>query len=97
MGQKDSKQTTHLSCPDNVGQHWKLPITDHDLKEILVIMTVLREKCLLPSAACNIETNVNNDNLCISVASQVWLFYFQIISEDVDLTKENTFHKIQKS
>lgn len=83
MGQKDSKKITHLFCPDNVGQNWKLPLTDHDLKEILVIMTVPREKCLLPSAACNIETNVNSENLCISVASQACLFNFQIINKDL--------------
>lgn len=70
---------------------------DHDLKKILITMTVLKGECVLSSAVCNTDTNINGDNFDVSAEFHMWLFPVQIMDKNFDLTKENTSHKILES
>lgn len=39
---------------------------DHDLKKILITVTILKGKCVLSSAVYNTDTNINGDNFSVS-------------------------------
>lgn len=70
---------------------------DHDLKKILITMTILTGECVLSFAVCNTDTNINGDNFSVSAEFLMWLFSVQIMEKNLDLTKENTSRKILES
>ena len=70
---------------------------DHNLKKILITMTILKGKCVLSSAVYNTDTNINGDNFSVSAEFHMWLFSVQIMNEDFELTKENTSQKVLES
>lgn len=90
---------THLGNPIPLHKCTRSTWTlmDHDLKKILITMTILTGECVLSFAVCNTDTNINGDNFSVSAEFLMWLFSVQIMEKNLDLTKENTSRKILES